>query len=373
MRLSLISLLTIVALAPRVCDAQSRTGTKKERAASNTRAAELEKQISELGKRVATWRRQNADDLKQNAEMQNQILKLEYAESLRDLAIANIVSLQQAGSTIGVTASPADTVLRRLIPATKGKYGLVVTNVVKGSPADVAGVKQHDLILSAAGKSLSDEEELRAAVKTAAHTLSLAGLRSGRPFKLTVRLPKRKIEVALTKELVEALRNAESNFVIGVSIEPASKTLVKQLGLPPSTGCVITLVVAKGPAAQAGLEEHDIILRIGNKVVDGLESAARELNRTKGKPVAIEFLRAGRKLTRMVKPTRRHASRLIPSRKAKAELLRDKLENERRLRELNEESKRISKQRDDLLKQANKVLEELEKSQESMERDKKKK
>ena len=80
---------------------------------------------------------------------------------------------------IGVAVSPADAVLcARWVPETRGKLGLVVTSVVKDSPAAKAGVQVNDILLRIADQDLSTVRDSTTAVQKAkpesAATLFLA-------------------------------------------------------------------------------------------------------------------------------------------------------------------------------------------------------
>lgn len=64
---------------------------------------------------------------------------------------------------IGVTLSPPDETLRKQLNL--GEAGVLVTDVNAGSPAEAAGLKGGDLLLSANGKSLTKEEELATEIR----------------------------------------------------------------------------------------------------------------------------------------------------------------------------------------------------------------
>jgi C-terminal processing protease CtpA/Prc len=103
---------------------------------------------------------------------------------------------------IGVSASPIDDVLRLHIQLPAGRalpagQGLLVTEVVSGSPAEKAGVKQHDVLLTLKDKPLDRSETLAAQVQAVGDkpaTLSL--IRAGKPLSLAVTPEPRKDEAA---------------------------------------------------------------------------------------------------------------------------------------------------------------------------------
>lgn len=196
------------------------------------------------------------------------------------------------GKRIGIRVSPADSALRKHVPATQGKYGLVVTDVIKDGPAAEAGVQTLDVILSANGKLLANEKQLGSAVQAAGEKLSLSILRSGKPKTISIPLP-------------ASSAPKESKYIIGVNPVPADATLIKQLELPPATGLVIAWVTPKGPAANAGLQPHDVIFRVEKTDIRKPADLGRELDKRNGQPVTIEFVRGGRKQTCRITPQKR--------------------------------------------------------------------
>jgi hypothetical protein len=97
---------------------------------------------------------------------------------------------------IGVSATPVNDVLRLHIQL-PADQGLLVTEVVPGSPAEKAGVKQHDVLLTLKDKPLDRSETLAAQVQAVgdkAATLSL--IRAGKALSLAVTPEPRKAEAA---------------------------------------------------------------------------------------------------------------------------------------------------------------------------------
>ena len=98
--------------------------------------------------------------------------------------------------------------------------------------------------------------------------------------------------------------------LIGVEVRRASDTLRAQLALPEDQGVVVTKVIDGGPAHQAGLERHDVLLTMARKPVadaDALNKLAKESGE---KPVPVVLLRRGKKLTIDVTPKKQEPSGL---------------------------------------------------------------
>jgi S1-C subfamily serine protease len=91
---------------------------------------------------------------------------------------------------------------------------------------------------------------------------------------------------------------------IGISVGPADGVLRSQLRLPEGTGVVVTQVVPGGPAAEAGVEPHDVLLSVDGKPIAGGEDLDKVLQSAKpdGAALTLKLLRAGQTLEKHVKP-----------------------------------------------------------------------
>jgi C-terminal processing protease CtpA/Prc len=94
---------------------------------------------------------------------------------------------------IGVAIGEADDTLRAHLKLDEGA-GLVLTDVIKESPAAKAGLEKNDVVLSVDAKPLKEPGDLVKAVQAAKdeHSLTLAVRRAGDGLKVAVRPEKRK-------------------------------------------------------------------------------------------------------------------------------------------------------------------------------------
>jgi membrane-associated protease RseP (regulator of RpoE activity) len=79
------------------------------------------------------------------------------------------------------------------------------------------------------------------------------------------------------------------------------------LQLAEGTGIVVEDVVADSPAAKAGLQKHDIILRANDDMVDSMETLQTHVQTGKDKPIELEIIRLGKETTATVTPAERPA------------------------------------------------------------------
>jgi serine protease Do len=89
---------------------------------------------------------------------------------------------------------------------------------------------------------------------------------------------------------------------LGVAIQQLSADLVQAFKLPNDHGALVADVVPDGPAAKAGIERGDIIVRFqGHEVQDSSELPRMVAALAPGTQVDVDILRGGKKLTIPVK------------------------------------------------------------------------
>jgi membrane-associated protease RseP (regulator of RpoE activity) len=95
---------------------------------------------------------------------------------------------------------------------------------------------------------------------------------------------------------------------IGVVCFPVNDAMRAQLDVPKGAGLLVASVMSKSPAAEAGIQTHDILLKAGDKPlakVTDLLDAVRDAKEKQ--PLAVELLRKGKKETVKVQPAQRPA------------------------------------------------------------------
>jgi S1-C subfamily serine protease len=84
---------------------------------------------------------------------------------------------------------------------------------------------------------------------------------------------------------------------------PIPRHLAREHGLGQAAGVEVVALEEDGPAAQAGLEEEDVIVALGDVPATSIDDLHRELLRLPvGVPATITLLRGQRLLVRMVIP-----------------------------------------------------------------------
>ncbi len=85
---------------------------------------------------------------------------------------------------------------------------------------------------------------------------------------------------------------------LGAKLDSVTRDLAEALNLERVAGALVTAVAAKGPAAQAGLEAGDVILKVdGHDVVDERAVSYRLMTKGIGNSARFEVQRKGRRMT----------------------------------------------------------------------------
>ncbi|MEJ2100738.1 MAG: DegQ family serine endoprotease [Desulfobacterales bacterium] len=161
----------------------------------------------------------------------------------------------------------------------KSTKGVLVSEVVKGSPAEKAGLLRGDIILRFDGKEIENAHKLsQLAAATAPNTqVKIDLLRNGEEKTISVELgtmPEGKLSMVSPKE------QEQSNW--GMSVQELTPQLAQQLGLEPgTTGVVISGVKDGSPAAAAGLHPGDLITEVNRKAVKNLNDYQQALQKVK--------------------------------------------------------------------------------------------
>ncbi|NOZ42276.1 MAG: DegQ family serine endoprotease [Alphaproteobacteria bacterium] len=182
----------------------------------------------------------------------------------------------------------------------KSDHGALVSSVVKGGPADKAGVQTGDIILKYEGKTIKRRNQLPIWVANTkiGEKVSLLVLRKGKRLTLTLKVDELKESKAGSQNVPNEVDNGqESTQVLGMSIEPITAKARKALKLDKAvTGVLIASVDRDSPAGQRGLRRGDVITAITQKPVKTVKQALERIKvlRKKGrKSILLKIIRQG--------------------------------------------------------------------------------
>ena len=167
--------------------------------------------------------------------------------------------------------------------------GVLVAEVMKGSPADTAGLKAGDIVVELGGSAIKEVPDLQrrvAAVKPG-QTMKLTVIRERKPMSFSVKMGEMPSD-----EPVVAEGPATDEW--GLSVEALTGDAALRLDLPVNRGLLVTDVQPGSPAEKAGLRRGDAILEIARRSADDPANLYKALGALKpGESLLIYVHRAG--------------------------------------------------------------------------------
>ncbi|MGR9044350.1 MAG: DegQ family serine endoprotease [Gammaproteobacteria bacterium] len=173
----------------------------------------------------------------------------------------------------------------------KRPIGALVAKVIAGSPAEKADLQIGDVIVEYNGQEIETSGDLPPLVgMTPINQLAkLKVIRQGDKQIVTVKiglLPEQDGQIALTK------KTPKTSNRLGVAVVDLTEEQREQLQVMKNG--VLVQEVGKGPAAQAGIQRGDVILRIANNIVRNVadfDKIVKDL--PAGKSIAVLIQRRG--------------------------------------------------------------------------------
>jgi serine protease Do len=173
---------------------------------------------------------------------------------------------------LGVQIQDVDEDLAKSLKLKEAR-GAIVSNVEAGSPADEAGLKPGDVVVSLDGRPVENGSDLssRVARRAPEAEVSLGVLRDGSEETLDATLGTFPEESAVGS----ASAGAEHGY-LGIAAQSLTPDLARSLGLSADTrGVVVVGVEPGGRAEAAGIRERDVIVSVdGHPVKDTAELQA---------------------------------------------------------------------------------------------------
>jgi serine protease Do len=175
--------------------------------------------------------------------------------------------------------------------------GAVLTSVAPDQPAQKAGLEPGDVIVEYNGRPVPDSDALVAMV---------VGTKPGTTVPLTIYRNKARRSVNITigeldldaEQSTRAARPREdsepTSTDFGMEIEPITPDVARELELRDRGGAIVSRVMPRSPAANAGVLQNDVILEVNRTPVRSVAQISRELqNAQSGSTVFLLVWRVG--------------------------------------------------------------------------------
>jgi len=152
------------------------------------------------------------------------------------------------------------------------REGVLVADVMKGGPAEAAGVRAGDVVVDLNGTRIREVPDLQRRV---------AGLAPGERVRVGVVRDGARQPVTVTIAEMPAdeptLLAAAGTEGFGLQVEPLSPDVAERLNLLVSHGLVVVEVASGSPADRAGLRRGDVILEVARQPVSDAQSLGQAL------------------------------------------------------------------------------------------------
>jgi serine protease Do len=155
----------------------------------------------------------------------------------------------------------------------KEKKGVLVTEVFPGDPADLAGIKPKDIILSVNGKTVDSARQLTGMIADigVGDTTQIKINRDGKTRTIDVKIAKRE-ETKISSKSTQEKEQAQ----LGIQVSEITPETARRFNLKDTSGVIVVGVDPESKAAEAGLQVHDIIREINHKNI----TSVSDLNKT---------------------------------------------------------------------------------------------
>jgi serine protease Do len=189
----------------------------------------------------------------------------------------------------------------------KATHGVIVSQIQPGSAAERAGIKQGDVITNLNGVAVDEPNVFRntiAGTKPGSE-VAMTVVRNGQEQQIKTALGEFKPESSDEDASAPATGQSDKTGTgkLGIGVQPLTPELTRELQMPAGTqGLVVGNVDPSGPAADAGIQEGDIIVSVNQQPVRTMAELRAAVERSSTRPVLFLINRQGTTLFVTVKP-----------------------------------------------------------------------
>lgn len=153
--------------------------------------------------------------------------------------------------------------------------GVLVTQVFSGDPADKAGIKPQDVILSVNGQSVDSARELSKAVAdlSVGEEAKIKINRRGKVKTIKVKIAKR--DESKIASSMQGESHGKAGDELGIEVSDITPDMAERFNLANREGVIVANVAADSKAGQAGIRKGDIIKEINHQTIESASDYER--------------------------------------------------------------------------------------------------
>lgn len=236
----------------------------------------------------------------EEAEATRQKALGEVADALR-YQFDQFQTIQDMRWEIGVLLAPVDETLRAHLKIPEGE-GVVVLRVFPDSPAENDGVKANDIIVKLNDQPIHSRPELIKLTRDLkGKDLSLELIRAGKKMKIELKSKRKEKTLNSTIKFYHPQINIPGPQ-LGITVVDINETLREQLKLTKGEGVLVQSVVPDSAAAKAGVHKDDILLKLDDRPISGVDALPEMVKSIGEKKVKLELIHEGGQKTVDVQP-----------------------------------------------------------------------
>jgi len=165
------------------------------------------------------------------------------------------------------------------------REGVLVADVMKGGPAETAGLRAGDVVVELNGTRIHEVPDLQRHIANVApgQRVRLGVVREGAPQRVTVTVAEMPGE-----EPTPAAQAGSEGF--GLQVEALAPGAAERLNLPMSQGVLVVDIATGGPADRAGLRRGDVILEVGRQPVSDARTLSQALGAVPAGEAALLYV-----------------------------------------------------------------------------------
>ncbi len=196
---------------------------------------------------------------------------------------------------IGVSIRTVDETTSKAVNLDKVQ-GVFVESIIKGSPAEKAGIEQGDIILELDGTPINSSNELQGKIvlRRAGETIKIKLFRDGKIIEKSVKLlPRDGSDIVKGESSSPSKNDEEKNEPVsfdklGFTVMPLDEKAKENLDV--SNGAFISSVKQAGPAARKGITTNGVIVSVSGQPVKSVADLKKILESKKpGEAVLLKI------------------------------------------------------------------------------------